>query len=86
MNYLPGLASNRDLPDLCLLSSWDYRREPLGLSRTHCLIQCDPIFHESLWSPSVTGKVEEPYLLSLFYSFPIYFTTFTWVVAMFPHT
>jgi hypothetical protein len=23
-----GLASNRDPPDVCLLSSWDYRREP----------------------------------------------------------
>jgi hypothetical protein len=31
MNYLPGLASNRDPPDLCFLSSWDYRREPLEL-------------------------------------------------------
>jgi hypothetical protein len=29
MNNLPGLALNRDPPDLCLLSSWDYRREPL---------------------------------------------------------
>jgi hypothetical protein len=28
MNYLPGLASNHDPPDLSLLSSWDYRREP----------------------------------------------------------
>jgi hypothetical protein len=28
-NYLPGLASNHDPSDLCLLSSWDYRREPL---------------------------------------------------------
>jgi hypothetical protein len=26
---LPGLASNHDPPDLCLLSSQDYRREPL---------------------------------------------------------
>jgi hypothetical protein len=26
-NYLPGLASNLDPPDLCLLSSQDYRRE-----------------------------------------------------------
>jgi hypothetical protein len=24
----PWLALNRDPPDLCLLSSWDYRREP----------------------------------------------------------
>jgi hypothetical protein len=28
MNYLPGLASNCHPPDLCLQSSWDYRREP----------------------------------------------------------
>jgi hypothetical protein len=28
MNYLPGLASNCDPPDLCLLSSWDCRCEP----------------------------------------------------------
>jgi hypothetical protein len=28
MNYLPRLASNLNPPDLCLLSSWDYRREP----------------------------------------------------------
>jgi hypothetical protein len=27
-NYLPRLASNLDPPDLCLLSNWDYRREP----------------------------------------------------------
>jgi hypothetical protein len=26
LNSLPGLASNRDPPDLCLLSSQDYRR------------------------------------------------------------
>jgi hypothetical protein len=28
VNYLPWLALNLNLPDLCLLSSWDYRREP----------------------------------------------------------
>jgi hypothetical protein len=27
-NYLPRVALNRDPPDLCLLSSWDYRHEP----------------------------------------------------------
>jgi hypothetical protein len=27
-NYLPRLALNWDPPDLCLLSSWDYRCEP----------------------------------------------------------
>jgi hypothetical protein len=31
VNYFPGLASNRDPPDLCLLSSLDYRRELLCL-------------------------------------------------------
>jgi hypothetical protein len=29
MNYLPGLALNCDPLALCLLSSWDYRHEPL---------------------------------------------------------
>jgi hypothetical protein len=27
-NYFSELASGRDPPDLCLRSSWDYRREP----------------------------------------------------------
>jgi hypothetical protein len=31
MNYLTGLASKHDPPDLCLLSSEDYRRETLVL-------------------------------------------------------
>jgi hypothetical protein len=29
MNYFPELAWNYDPPALCLLSSWDYRYEPL---------------------------------------------------------
>jgi hypothetical protein len=29
-NYLPRLTSNCNPPDLCLLSSKDYRREPLA--------------------------------------------------------
>jgi hypothetical protein len=38
MNYVLGLGLNRDPPDLCLLSSWDYRREspvpdPLTVSK-----------------------------------------------------
>jgi hypothetical protein len=34
VNYLPGLALNRDPPDVCLLSSWDYRHEPQCLADT----------------------------------------------------
>jgi hypothetical protein len=30
MNYLLGLASNCDPPDLCLLNSKNYRHEPLA--------------------------------------------------------
>jgi hypothetical protein len=29
LELLPGLALNINLPDPCLLSSWDYRLEPL---------------------------------------------------------
>jgi hypothetical protein len=32
INFLPRLAENLDPPDLCLLSSWDYRHEPLCLA------------------------------------------------------
>jgi hypothetical protein len=34
MNYLPRLASNYDPPDLCLMSSYDFRCEPPVLSLT----------------------------------------------------
>jgi hypothetical protein len=33
-NYFLGLASNHDPPDLCLVSSQDYRREPLASNQT----------------------------------------------------
>jgi hypothetical protein len=40
MNYLPRLDSNLDPPDLCLLSSYDYRPEPPApSSRPHILDQ-----------------------------------------------
>jgi hypothetical protein len=32
LNFLPGLASNHSLPELYLLSSWNYRHEPLYLA------------------------------------------------------
>jgi hypothetical protein len=37
MNYLLRLSLNLDSPDLCLLSSYNYRREPLVLSKTNIL-------------------------------------------------
>jgi hypothetical protein len=33
VKFLSKLALNQDPPDLCLLSSWDYRLEPLCLPR-----------------------------------------------------
>jgi hypothetical protein len=30
ITFLPRLSSNHDPPNLCLLSSWDYRWEPVG--------------------------------------------------------
>jgi hypothetical protein len=39
MNYLPRLALNLDPPDLCLLSSWDYRREPPASSFSGVLVE-----------------------------------------------
>jgi hypothetical protein len=42
MSYLPRLALNLDPPDLCLLSSWDYRCEPLApsLALLSCTLVC----------------------------------------------
>jgi hypothetical protein len=55
MNYLPGLASNLDPPDLCLLSS--YRCEPLAscdciffffyMSDSHCHLRLSSRVHFS---------------------------------------
>jgi hypothetical protein len=44
-NILPGLASNLDPPDLCLLISWDYRCEPLAPSQLELLTE------HLLWLP-----------------------------------
>jgi hypothetical protein len=46
MNYLPGLASNRDPPDLCLLSSWDYRCQPLASSANGMCFVCVSVYWE----------------------------------------
>jgi hypothetical protein len=65
VNYLPGLASNLDPPDLCLLSSWDYRREPLPPAK--CLDfawQCGwPAFKYARMGAS-GGTAEMPILFS----------------------
>jgi hypothetical protein len=50
MDCFPRLASNRDPPGLCLLSSWDYRREHqcrfplgLGLESPYTLLEFRPV-------------------------------------------
>jgi hypothetical protein len=40
MSYLPWLASDRNPPDLCFLSSWDYRHEPLVPSSVLHFFKC----------------------------------------------
>jgi hypothetical protein len=53
MNDLPGLASNCDPTDLCLLSSWDYRHELQAHSwDTVYLYAHQPgLQHSSMWFP-----------------------------------
>jgi hypothetical protein len=41
VNCLPRLASNYNPPDLCLLSSKDYKREPLALSSNLLFLTCN---------------------------------------------
>jgi hypothetical protein len=67
-NYLLRLASNHDLPDLCLLSSWDYRREPptpsvvcssdAGRRPLLALGECLVVLHRMLESGEAKGDLE----------------------------
>jgi hypothetical protein len=54
-NYLLGLALNCDLPDLCLLSSWDYKCEtPVPGSTsffTSLLLRSDTAFLKTCYVP-----------------------------------
>jgi hypothetical protein len=56
MNCLPGLASNSDPPELCLLSSWDYRRGPQAPNRSmeSCFCFSLYIFSTNIPYPCVT--------------------------------
>jgi hypothetical protein len=46
MNYLAKLALSHDSPDLCLLSSQDYRREPPAPGPSHILDSQEPTLEE----------------------------------------
>jgi hypothetical protein len=72
MNYLLELASNFYPPDLCLLSSWDYRYESLRLEELKCLLSllflyncrftcnCGEIIHEPFTLfPSMVASYKE---------------------------
>jgi hypothetical protein len=61
-NYLPGLASSLDPPDLSLLSSYDYRREPPGpgFFFPFCwdrVMQCSLCGTQTLWPPTSASWV-----------------------------
>jgi hypothetical protein len=78
LNYLPRLASSCDPPDLWLLNSWDYRREPQHPALMYLLISGRPsiniliIFfsHIQSWNPftlqtqSHTGHFEVTFQVS----------------------
>jgi hypothetical protein len=63
--YLPGLTSNHDPPDLCLLSSLDYRCEARGVAQvvvclptsvSHCTWPSFPFFRTGSLSKKKSGS------------------------------
>jgi hypothetical protein len=72
MNYLPGLASNLNPLDLCLLSSWDYRGEsPAPASLFFFFF----IIFVSCLNSSPAGQTKEPSCLSALFIAVTYLLT-----------
>jgi hypothetical protein len=59
MNFFPGLALNHSLPDLCRLSRWDYRREPLCLTWYNIKWPHQPFNSGFLLSAGYTVAIQE---------------------------
>jgi hypothetical protein len=63
VNYLPSGALNHDPSDLCLLSSYKYRREPLApgyVQHTHALLNPFSPFFFFFFDVCVTGVELRP--------------------------
>jgi hypothetical protein len=60
VNYLARLASNFDPPDLCLLSSEDYKHEPLAPGKSAFFASTKPNSKSQSYQKKKTKRPETP--------------------------